>query len=859
MELKTYQKNTLNKLTVFLEEARLFGAQTSFQKEQEAPGYSEKYTAIKGLETVPYICLRLPTGGGKTLLSSYSISTATNSYLEQEYPIVLWLVPTDIIRKQTLEVLKNPRHPNREALDKQFDGKVAIYDIGEFTQLRPQDLQDKTNIFLTTFAAFRVRSTDGRKVYANNEEMEVHFSKIPVVDYMERDNNGAIKKSFVNLLSYLQPLIVIDEAHNHSSKLSEEVLRRLRPSAIIEFTATPAVNSNVLYKVSASELKSEDMIKLPVRLIEHQSWEDAVTNAVQTRERLHEVAQSESSYIRPIVLFQAENKDKEVTVDVVLKRLVEDEEIPREEIAIATGEQRELDGINLFDQNCPVKYVITVQALKEGWDCSFAYVFCSLAKVQSSKDAEQLLGRVLRMPYAKRRRNDELNRAYAHVAVNSWHEALGKIRDNMIGMGFEEIEADANIELQPLFPDQPMPEVTETLVLHVETVPKVEYLNLGLQGNIQITEKNTGGYEVTISNADKNDLRELIAKAEEVFVNPKDCITMVKTVTAAKTYTRPLTPSEQGEVFAVPQLCLDFGDGPEVAEKETFLPNSWDILSCSATIANFEVDHDAHVYEIDLKGTKLSERFVDTNETLAFGVATHWTQPQLIHWLDKKLRQPDVPYEALVEYIRRIIEYLQVQKRVAFPDLVKLRYVLEKVLRDTITTNRKKAYDKGIQDVLFETEQVAVVEPDVAMTFTKDFRRYPVKTIHKSSFEYRKHYYPVIGKLNGEEEDCAKIIERHKKVKMWVRNIECYRDFSFWLPTSSDLFYPDFLVQLTDGRIAAIEYKGKPYETNDDSKEKNNIGQLWANRSNGKCLFLMAKKKDECGKSLNQQINELFA
>ncbi|MEG6586065.1 DEAD/DEAH box helicase [Dendrosporobacter sp. 1207_IL3150] len=856
MELKTYQKNTLNKLTAFLEQARLIGIQPSFEKLQDAKGYSTKYDTLKELEDVPYVCLRLPTGGGKTLLSSYSISTAANSYLEQEYPIVLWLVPTDIIRKQTLEVLKNPLHPNREALDKQFDGHVAVYDISEFTQLRPHNLVEKTNVFVATFAAFRVNSTDGRKVYAHNENLEPHFSHIPSVDYLERDENGTLKFSFANLLAYSRPLVVIDEAHNHASKLSVEVLQRLRPSAIIEFTATPATNSNVLYKVSASELKAEDMIKLPVRLIEHKSWEDAVTNAIQTRQRLEEVAQAEPAYIRPIVLFQAENKDKEVTVDVILNHLVEQEEIPREQIAIATGEQRELDGINLFDPQCPVRYVITVQALKEGWDCSFAYVFCSLAKVQSSKDAEQLLGRVLRMPYAKRRKHDDLNRAYAHVAVASWHEAVGKIRDNLIGMGFEDVEANANIDYMPPLFDIPPQEETETLVFHVETVPKVETLNLALQGNIAIIEKPSGGYEVTIRDAGKTDLQELVSKATEVFTDANDRVQLVKKVVSAKAYTRPLTLSEIGEVFSVPQLCLDFGDGPELAEKETFLPNSWDLLSFPATLEAFQVNHETHVYEIDIQGTKLSERAVGTPEALAFGSATHWTQVQLVHWLDRKLRQPDVPYEALVEYIRRVLEHLQVQKQVKLPDLVKLRFVLEKLLREKIAANRKKAYDAGIQHVLIETEHVAIVAPDEAMTFLPG--RYPAKSCYHGRVLFNKHFYPLVGDMNKEEVDCAQIIDSHKNVKMWVRNIERYREFSFWLPTATDLFYPDFVVQLTDGRIAAIEYKGKPYETNDDSKEKDNIGQLWARRSNGKCLFLMAKKKDECGKSLYQQIDELL-
>ena len=53
-----------------------------------------------------------------------------------------------------------------------------------------------------------------------------------------------------------------------------------------------------------------------------------------------------------------------------------DQDIDAAKIAVATGAQRELDGINLADPACPIEYVITVQALKEGWDCSFAYVFC---------------------------------------------------------------------------------------------------------------------------------------------------------------------------------------------------------------------------------------------------------------------------------------------------------------------------------------------------------------------------------------------------------------------------------------------------------------------------------------------------
>ena len=142
------------------------------------------------------------------------------------------------------------------------------------------------------------------------------------------------------------------------------------------------------------------MIKLPILLSEHDTWQGAVSGAIAARASLAESAKDDTDYIRPLVLFQAQPKNQEVTVGALKAHLTENEGIPPDRIAVATGDQRELDGIDLFDRACGVEYVITIEALKEGWDCSFAYVFCSIARIRSAVDVEQLLGRVLRMPYA---------------------------------------------------------------------------------------------------------------------------------------------------------------------------------------------------------------------------------------------------------------------------------------------------------------------------------------------------------------------------------------------------------------------------------------------------------------------------
>ncbi len=131
----------------------MIGSGAAFEKQQEAKGYERNYAPLSGLEDVPYVCLRLPTGGGKTLLGSYVVKLAAENFWEREYPFVLWLVPTDTIRQQTLKTLNDVRHPNREALTAAFGNNVRVYDITEFTRLRPQDVMGAVNIFVATFAA----------------------------------------------------------------------------------------------------------------------------------------------------------------------------------------------------------------------------------------------------------------------------------------------------------------------------------------------------------------------------------------------------------------------------------------------------------------------------------------------------------------------------------------------------------------------------------------------------------------------------------------------------------------------------------------------------------------------------------
>jgi len=140
---KEYQEAALGVLKTYLEAARVHGALAAFERVTKQTGRSRLYQPLPPLPETPYICLRIPTGGGKTYMAARSAAIAANAYLDDEYPIILWLVPTKVIREQTLETLNKSGHPNREALLDAFKGHIKVLDISEFTQIRPADLRER--------------------------------------------------------------------------------------------------------------------------------------------------------------------------------------------------------------------------------------------------------------------------------------------------------------------------------------------------------------------------------------------------------------------------------------------------------------------------------------------------------------------------------------------------------------------------------------------------------------------------------------------------------------------------------------------------------------------------------------------
>lgn len=845
IQLKDFQRDTLAKLREYLGEVRLSrDPEQAFLKiARTEQGGILRYNTIAGLETIPYVCLRLPTGGGKTIVGAYAIRVAAESYIEKDFPIVLWLVPSNTIRVQTADALKNTAHPYRVALDEAFEGRVRVFDISEIENIRQADIAQSVCVVVATIQTLRVEQTAGRDVYAHKEALEDHFTHAalttPGLEKIEegKPNAGKVKYSFANLLRVHRPLVIMDEAHNARTQLTFDTLERLSPSCIVELTATPGTNgrfgSNVLYRVSAAQLKAEAMIKMPIVLKVHpDGWQEAIGDALRTRKRLAEFAVKEPDYIRPILLIQAENRDRPANVEAVKRYLLESEQVPADSIAVVTGDQRELDKIDLFAPTCPIEVVLTVQALKEGWDCSFAYVFCSTANIGNSKDVEQLLGRVLRMPYARRRKSLELNKAYAHVASPHFAEAAKQLRDSLVDMGFEAAEAPQLIEAY---------ESGDTLFTPIFTVEKAPDL-LGLstdeQHTIVIFTIESGETQVKLTDRVTD-----AVEARVLAVVPEPARAAVRQQIAdhnALLHREP-SPSEKGERFRVPRLWVKYDGEMELFDKELVLSaTNWNLLDYPADLGNFRFNDSSKTFEFDVEGSRVIYKLMAEQQLDLNLLAADWTETDLVRWLDRHLRQPDVNQGTLAAWLLQDVKGLLAKHGLDLATLVRAKFILGRKLEELIEQARQTAYNKGYQTLL----ELASAEDRDEFAFSFDPNVYPANSLYQGPYKFARHFYPQPGDLKstGEEFECAQMIDADSNVKYWVRNLSRQPIASFWLQTATDRFYPDFVALLTDGRVLVVEYKGDAYATNDDSKEKRELGELWEKRSNGKCLFLFAEK-----------------
>ena len=444
MELKAYQKDIIADLKRYLEimqeQKNYLKAFALFWEEKSAPNLGQYQDLLPG---VPNLCFKVPTGGGKTLLACASLQPIFASLPLQKIKAVVWLVPSEAILNQTLKALKDPRHPYRQKIDADFNGRVSVYGKQELLNgqnFNPTVINEQLSIMVLSYDSFRSSNREGLKAYKENSNLAI-FTK--VLGTPENPIDKADETALFQIINQLNPVIIVDESHHARTKLSWEMLQNFNPAFVLDLTATPKKESNIISYTDAIQLKKEHMVKLPVIVYNRDRQEDVLIDAIDLRRNLEEIAKKQQEatgrYIRPIVLFQAQPKGKEeaATFEKLRQKLVE-AGIPADEIAIRTADVNELKNVDLLSPKCKIRFIITVNALKEGWDCPFAYILASLANRTSQIDVEQILGRILRLPYTAANIEKPLNMSYVLTSSENFQETIKRIVKGLNDAGFSD-------------------------------------------------------------------------------------------------------------------------------------------------------------------------------------------------------------------------------------------------------------------------------------------------------------------------------------------------------------------------------------------------------------------------------------
>ncbi|WP_103336542.1 DEAD/DEAH box helicase [Pseudotabrizicola formosa] len=870
-ELKNYQDLALNRFGTFLRDSTTLGAEVAFMKATKFP-YRQAPAVAEG---TPFVCLRVPTGGGKTLMAAHSIGIAARDYLQTTNPMVLWLVPSTAILDQTIAALKDEGHHYRAALLQSFNRNFAVMTKAEALAMSKADATGGAVVIVSTIQSFRREdesgneNPEGLKVYDDAGVLMDHFAnltddQIAPLDKIEGGSRPVY--SLANLLKLHRPMVIVDEAHNSRTELSFRTLARFNPSLILELTATPQTEhkperdkhaSNILYSVSAAELKAEQMIKMPIRLTTDAEWVKTIGGALDCQKALEEAANAEKvetgEYIRPIILFQAQAASKDdptrITWDKMEAYLRDDQRIPKDQIAVHTGPRKDLDGIpDIRSDKCPVRYIITVSKLKEGWDCPFAYILCSVADQVSATAVEQILGRVLRMPRAQRKRRDALNQSYAFIVSRSFDTTAQQLRDGLVeGAGFNPMEAAQIIapqqnlgfaDAQEPYKSDPLPAETaapEVIEAVIDRLPPSVKTRLSFD-----TETRTLTYKGPMTREGRNLIHLAFAAI------PNVAKTIDRLYAKSNQFQTSAADEDDKPPFIVPLLGFRKQGELQLFSQEHFLDLPWRLDECdpAAILERFRLPDTARTGEIDVGAQGAIEigfpKKVQGDLALVIREPAWNSVAKLANWIDSGIVHPDITKPSAVVFITKAIDAL-IAAGHDIPVLARHKYDLRKAI-GTLIGDLRGEREVGQYKALFAANTADfAVSADLSIIF--DEQTYAPNQPYSGATRFAKHYTRLVGDLlpSGEEFDCAVHLDRLDKVRYWIRNVDRKKS-SFWLQLPHDKFYPDFVAMLTDGRILVVEYKGGHlYEA---EATKRQIGNVWAEASGEKCLFCMPTNRD---------------
>lgn len=861
MELKSYQRKVIENLEEYLgyvqEHKSLSTAFNQYWEDKIGP-----YNPLDGTGMEPYknnipnaahVCVKVPTAGGKTFIAVNSLHTIFSAYDSTKPKAVIWLVPWSNLLQQTVHTLSNPEHPYRQKLNSLFNNRVEVYqkaDLLQGSNFNPTIVKDQLSIFVMSFASLRANNKEDRKAFQENGQLEAFVSQYKNSEHIL---SGVDDTALINVLRFLNPVLVVDESHNAESDLSVDMLKNLNPSFILDLTATPKDNSNIVSLVPAIELKKEHMVKLPVIVYNNHDKTEVINNALHLQRKLEILAKKQETeggkYIRPIVLFQAQSKtnDDNTTFEKLKEQLLS-LGISESHIKIKTANIDELKGIDLMCKECEVRYIITINALKEGWDCPFAYILASLADKSSSVDVEQILGRVLRQPYVQKHKSFQLNLSYVLTASAKFNETLQSIVKGLQESGFSEKDyrkVDKMTEEEKkttttdpvesfLFPEQQTEQQEENIDTNRVTFdPNVSE---------EDTETTSVITEIeTIAEEQNRQLEEQIKEQEKQTV---DANIFQEMGTKVKRYKVKESNKDFIDKIDFPQFFIKvtssdiFGTDEELLNRESLLKDFK--LSDEDIKIDFE-QISSDLYKIDLEESRKNEyrpSFTKIEDSMVKDPIAEYilAKPKdnqitdITHQMMQIIgNMYPIPDQEIKVYIGRILNSMNTEQ---------LRDIL---VRKWSYTDKIKGKIRQLSDSYAESRFMDLLKSK-RITTKANWKLGKEIVPGNTGSSIGNSLYEKECIMNGFEERVAMEIGTSSNVAFWHRNLE--RGKGFYINGFKANHYPDLIVQTKSGKTILIETKGDHLDGS-DSEAKCRLGNEWERQAGQDFAYFMVFDRKE--------------
>ena len=850
MELKNYQIQVIRDLERFLE--------LLIEKQSISSAYSALWNGkgvnvgIDGmppynseLAGVPQVCFKVPTGGGKTFLAANSIKPIFDSMPHIHPKAVVWLVPSDAILTQTYRTLTDKNHDYRKKIDVDFGNKVEIYSKQQLLNgqnFNPTSVSDNLSVFVLSYDSFRTSKKDGRKAYQENGSL------LPFVRF--KQDSGSLledtdETALIQVIRKLNPVVIVDESHHATSKLSKEMLQNFNPSFVLDLTATPKNGSNIISFVDARQLKAENMVKLPVIVYNRKSQEDVFVSAISLRRKLENEAVEEQKnggrYIRPIVLFQAQPRtnDDSTTYDKI-KHILIDMGIPESEIAIKTADRDELKNIDLSSHDCSIRYIITVNALKEGWDCPFAYILATVANRTSSIDVEQILGRILRLPNTRKNKREVLNLSYVITSSNAFYATLDKVVAGLNAAGFtsKDYRIDDYVEQDTEFPVEQASNIQTELKLDNDVTDdtsnvsdEIDSLNVdfvreqispfvnneNMESQSQ-SEVNNAVTDMLDHAKTQNELywKDFEETEEEYVPVPPEVGNKMKHYKVNQLYV-----SEAGQI-EIPQFMIETG-------RSLFSEHEHQVLTKENLYAGFSLLDKDTVIDFDSIDSEIARVDIDDSDAMPKAWKLQGFDSQNVkQWFDeqpsdrkmrlckdmiiKKLSKNNAINDRDLEvYVDRIIQNLtedQLTDMEQTPGIYVLK--INKKVNSLLNEYAKRMFYELVEQDKISCQPSYKLPKEIS----------PIETIASIP----KSLYNEEEKFDNEyERKVVMELSSLNNIKWWHRNM-ARKGFAINGAVNA---YPDLMVRTESGKLLLIETKGDQLE-NSESREKAETGAKWA-------------------------------